>query len=161
MPKNNSKLSLKDIVGKKIREQYFDGIVIGILIVVIFFTIYYLFDIENFAKNIVNIFILLVACIPFIILSILNRVCIGKVVCVLSEDKLYYFNAFTRIKSKNEKTNGFVKYSEIKNIEYVSSSPGIMAKTSQVIISGDDFNITICNANRSLVKRINKISKAM
>ncbi len=161
MPKNNSKLSLKDIVGKKIREQYFDGIVIGILIVVIFFTIYYLFDIENFAKNIVNIFILLVACIPFIILSILNRVCIGKVVCVLSEDKLYYFNAFTRIKSKNEKTNGFVKYSEIKNIEYVSSSPGIMAKTSQVIISGDDFKITICNANRSLVKRINKISKAM
>ena len=161
MPKNNSNLNPKDIVGKKIREQYFDGIVIGILIVVIFFAIYYLFDIENFAKNIVNIFILLVACIPFIILSILNRVCIGKVVCVLSEDKLYYFNAFTRIKSKNEKTNGFVKYSEIKNIEYVSSSPGIMTKTSQVIISGDDFNITICNANRSLVKRINKISKAM
>ena len=66
MPKNNSKLNPKDIVGKKIREQYFDGIVIGIFVGAIFFTIYYLFDIENFVKNIVNIFILLTACIPFI-----------------------------------------------------------------------------------------------
>lgn len=160
MPKNNSKLNPKDIDGKKIREQYFDGIVIGIFVGAIFFTIYYLFDIENFVKNIVNIFILLTACIPFIILSILNRVCIGKVVCVLAEDRLYYFNAFTRIKLKNEKTNGYVNYSEIKNIEYVSSSSGVMAKTSQVIISGEDFNITICNANRSLVRRIEKLLKA-
>mgnify|MGYP003424142905 CR=1 FL=1 len=46
----NKNLVAKDIDGKKIREQYFDGLIIGLCIFAICYIIFCLFDIENF-KN--------------------------------------------------------------------------------------------------------------
>ena len=57
MPRNNKNLIAKDIDGKKIREQYFDGWIIGALIGILFYTMVYLFDIENFQNNFINIVI--------------------------------------------------------------------------------------------------------
>ncbi|MBQ9107057.1 MAG: hypothetical protein IJY56_04110 [Clostridia bacterium] len=157
MPRNNKNLVAKDIDGKKIREQYFDAILVGLFIVVAGYTIYSLFDIKNFLDNLLNSGILITCFSPFILLAILNKFVFGKILCVLSEDKLYYFSAETRINSRHNKTNGYLEYNEIKNVEYIPSRLGVGAKRlSRVIISGENFEITVWNANRSLVKEINK-----
>lgn len=105
MPRNNKNLVAKDIDGKKIREQYFDGILVGLVIVVFGYTIWSLFDIENFLDNLLNCGILITCFSPFVLLSILNRFAFGKILCVLAEDKLYYFSAETRINSRHNKTS--------------------------------------------------------
>ena len=51
--------------------------------------------------------------------------------------------------------NGYVYYSEIDDIIYVPSNLGIHGSPSQVEIYGQDFKITIVNANKSLIKKIN------
>ncbi|MGN0452003.1 MAG: hypothetical protein ACI4FN_07835 [Acutalibacteraceae bacterium] len=157
MPRNNKKLISKDIDGKKIREQYFDGILIGLFIVVTCYTICSLFDFKNFFDNLLNSVILITCFSPFILLAIFNKFAFGKILCVLSKDKLYYFNAETRINSRHNKTNGYIEYTEIENVEYIPCTLGVGAKRfSRVIISGGNFEITIWNANRSLVKEINR-----
>ena len=157
MPRNNKNLVAKDIDGKKIREQYFDGWVIGALIGILFYTMVYLFDIENFHNNFINIVIAFTCFSPFMLLAVLNRFLFGKILCVLTEDKLYYFNAAIRKNSKLNKTNGYLDYNEIETVEYISawcdSGP---RRVSKVIISGENFEITVWNANRSLVREINK-----
>ena len=156
MPRNNKNLVAKDIDGKKIREQYFDGLLIGVFIFAICYIIWCLFDIKNFQNNFMNMVIVVTCFSPFILLAILNRFVFGKILCVLAEDKLYYFNAETRINSRHNRTNGCMEYNEIKNVEYIPSSAGITGRTSQVVISGENFEIKIFNTNRSLVKEINK-----
>ena len=157
MPKNNKNLVVRDIDGKKIREQYFDGILIGLFIAILGYTIWSLFDIKNFFDNLLNIGVLITGFSPFIVLAILNRFVFGKILCVLSKDKLYYFGAETRINSRHNKTNGYIEYDEIESVEYIPSRLGAGAKQiSRVIISGETFEITVWNANRSLVKEINK-----
>ena len=48
-------------------------------------------------------------------------------------------------------------YDEIETVEYIPPRLGVGAKRlSRVIISGENFEITVWNANRSLVKEINK-----
>ena len=59
MPRNNNNLVAKDIDGKKIREQYFDGLIIGLCIFAICYIIFCLFDIENFKNNFLNIVIVI------------------------------------------------------------------------------------------------------
>lgn len=61
MPRNNKNLIAKNMDGKKIREQHFDGLLIGMFIGVICYTIWSLFDNENFRDNIINIVIVLTA----------------------------------------------------------------------------------------------------
>ncbi len=156
MPRNNKNLAAKDIDGKKIREQYFDGLILGVFIFAICYTIWCLFDIKNLQNNFINIVISVICFSPFVLLAVLNRFLFGKILCVLAEDKLYYFTAETRINSRHNKTNGHIEYDEIKNVEYIPSSAGITGRTSQVVILGENFEIKIFNANRSLVKEINK-----
>lgn len=156
MPRNNRNLVAKDIDGKKIREQYFDGILIGVSVIAICYTIFSFFNVENYKSNFINIVIVVTCFSPFILLAILNRFAFGKILCVLAKNKLYYFNAETRINSRHNKTNGCMEYNEIKNVEYIPSSAGITGRTSQVVISGENFEIKIFNTNRSLVKEINK-----
>ncbi len=156
MQNNNQSLTAKDIDGKKIREQYFDGLLMGMFIVVVCCTIWSLFDIVNFIDTFENTVIIIICFSPFILLAILNRFVFGKILCVLSEDKLYYFNAETRMNSQYERTNGYVEYSKIEEVKYIPSTVGVMGRTSKVIILGEDFEISVFNANRSLVKEINK-----
>lgn len=157
MPRNNKNLIAKDIDGKKIREQYFDGLLIGLCIFAFCYTIFCLFDIENFKNNFLNIVIVITCFSPFILLAILNRFVFGKILCVLTEEKIYYFSAETRTNSRHNKTNGYIAYDEIETVEYIPPRLGAGSKQlSRVIISGENFEITVWNANRSLVKEINK-----
>ena len=156
MPRNNKNLVVKNIDGKKIREQYFDGLLIGVSIFAICYTIFSFFNIENFKSNFINIVIVVACFCPFILLAIFNRFVFGKILCILTDNKLYYFNAETKINSRYNKTNGYMQYNEINNVEYIPSSAGITGRTSQVVISGENFEIKIFNANRSLVKEIKK-----
>lgn len=155
MPRNNKNLVAKDIDGKKMREQYFDGLLIGVSVFAICYTIWCLFDIENIQNNFINIVILVTCFLPFIFLSILNKFAFGKILCVLADDKLYYFSAETRINSRYSKTNGYMEYNEIINVKFIPSRLGVK-RISRVIILGENFEITVWNASRSLVKEINK-----
>ena len=47
MPRNNKNLVAKDIDGKKIREQYFDGLLIGVFIFAICYIIIQLIFLER------------------------------------------------------------------------------------------------------------------
>ena len=154
MPRNNKNLVAKDIEGKKIREQYFDGFLIGIIIALL---ISCLFDIKSFLNNLSLFGIIIICFSPFILFAILNKFAFGKILCVLTEDKLYYFGAETRINSRHNKTNGYLEYNEIENVKYISKPLfGGRFSHRRVIISGENFEITIWYANRSLVKEINK-----
>lgn len=154
MPKNNKNFVAKEIEGKKIREQYFDGIVIGALIGIFIATTSLFIDLNNF----VTICILIIVFSPFMLLAVLNRFLFGKILCVFTEDKLYYFDAEISKNSRHNKTNGYVEYNEIKKVEYIPSPffGGRDRPARRLIISGEKFEITIYYANRSLVKEINK-----
>lgn len=162
MPKNNPKIKAKQIKGKKIREQYLDGLLWGLPFGIVLILLLSLFDIENFIERVKDVFILVLCFLPVLIFVILNKICIGKIICTLTDDKIYYFNAFTKIKKRNDQTNGYIYYSEIRDMVYVPSSIGIHGSPSQIEIYGQDFKITIVNANKSLIKRINaKIKETM
>lgn len=155
MPKNHSQIKAKHIKGKKIREQYLDGLLWGLPFGAIVILLLSLYDIQNFVEKIKDVFILILCFLPVLIFVLLNKICIGKIICILTDDKIYYFNAFTKIKKQNNRTNGYVYYSEIDDIIYVPSNLGIHGSPSQVEIYGQDFKITIVNANKSLIKKIN------
>lgn len=155
MPKNDSQIKAKQIKGKKIREQYLDGLLWGLPFGAIVILLLSLYDIQNFVEKIKDVFILILCFLPVLIFVLLNKICIGKIICILTDDKIYYFNAFTKIKKQNNRTNGYVYYSEIDDIIYVPSNLGIHGSPSQVEIYGQDFKITIVNANKSLIKKIN------
>ena len=70
MPRNNKNLVAKDIDGKKIREQYFDGLLIGVFIFAICYIIWCLFNIKNFQNNFMNMVIVVTCFSPFILLAI-------------------------------------------------------------------------------------------
>ena len=153
MSQNKDKLIAKDIDGKRIREQYFDGILIGFFVFIVCYIVWSVFDTKNFIDNLYNAVILFICFSSLILLSILNRFVFGNILCILSEDKLYYFNAETIVNSKHNKTNGYIEYKDIEKVQYISSS---IRQLSRVIISGANFEITVLNANRNLVKEINK-----
>ena len=155
MPKNDPKINAKQVKGKRIREQYLDGLLWGLPFGIVLILLLSLFDIENFIERVKDVFILVLCFLPVIIFVILNKICIGKIICTLTDDKIYYFNAFTKIKKRNDRTNGYIYYSEIKDMVYVPSNLGIHGSPSQVEIYGQDFKITIVNANKSLIKKIN------
>ena len=155
MPKNDPKIKAKQVKGKRIREQYLDGLLWGLPFGIVLILLLSLFDIENFTERVKDVFILVLCFLPVIIFVILNKICIGKIICTLTDDKIYYFNAFTKIKKRNDRTNGYIYYSEIKDMVYVPSNLGIHGSPSQVEIYGQDFKITIVNTNKSLIKKIN------
>lgn len=155
MPKNDPKIKAKQVKGKRIREQYLDGLLWGLPFGIVLILLLSLFDIENFIERVKDVFILVLCFLPVIIFVILNKICIGKIICTLTDDKIYYFNAFTKIKKRNDRTNGYIYYSEIKDMVYVPSNLGIHGSPSQVEIYGQDFKITIVNTNKSLIKKIN------
>lgn len=155
MPKNDPKIKAKQVKGKRIREQYLDGLLWGLPFGIVLILLLSLFDIENFIERVKDVFILVLCFLPVIIFVILNKICIGKIICTLTDDKIYYFNAFTKIKKRNDRTNGYIYYSEIKDMVYVPSNLGIHGSPSQAEIYGQDFKITIVNTNKSLIKKIN------
>ena len=108
--------SLQDREGVKIRRQFFNGMIFNILAVMLYgcylvLTVKLLigkFSIIDYFNEI-KIFALVcvIAVIPFIVLSALNRRRFGEIICVINEHGLYY-------------ENGFLYWSDIDKIEYTT-----------------------------------------
>lgn len=108
--------SLQDRKGVKIRRQFFNGMIFNILAVMLYgcylvLTVKLLigkFSIINYFNEI-KIFALVcvIAVIPFIVLSALNRRRFGEIICVINEHGLYY-------------ENGFLYWSDIDKISYTT-----------------------------------------
>lgn len=121
MAKNN----LKEISGEKIRQQYFNlpiyiltfAVVSGVYSVAIFDLISLgKIDFPELGQNIMTgASIWLILSVPFVIFSVLNRSCFGKVICVLNEAGIYY-------------KDGFIKWCDIDKVEYEIRIPGHSSK---------------------------------
>lgn len=156
---SGSKINKKEILGKRIRMQYFDWMALLFAIP----PIYYFF--QGFEKPVYFELALILALIasPLYLLAILNKFCIGEIICILAEDRLYYFDALVENREKKERTNGYIYYSNIKNIEL---APGelklLFFKLSVIVVHSDGFKLTIGgNRKRSLIRQIKKKQKEM
>ncbi|MBQ8605388.1 MAG: hypothetical protein IJ408_01505 [Clostridia bacterium] len=139
MPVNIRSLKPKDVKGKKIHKFYLKRILIIGLCALVFLLLFT-------DSSIVLPFVLLF--IPVIIISAV----FSKTACILSEDRLYYFNATVFLKDVPTRTNGYVKYCEIDEI----GSYGLDGKMERVVISGDKFKIIIKHTDNSLVRKVNQ-----
>ena len=104
----------QDREGKKIRRQFFNGMIFNIFIIVIYSL--YIISMTNllndnfvmaswFETIKVCVIICLILSLPFIVLSILNRRYFGEIICVINEHGIYY-------------ENGFLYWSDIDKIVY-------------------------------------------
>ena len=78
MPKNHSQIKAKQIKGKKIREQYLDGLLWGLPFGAIVILLLSLYDIQNFVEKIKDVFILILCFLPVLIFVLLNKICMEK-----------------------------------------------------------------------------------
>jgi len=151
----SKKLNPKEIKGKKFRKTSLN------LILTISTLLFVIASIITFiADTIINIPVSSILglnyVLSFILVCILSTFtdifCVGKVFCILSEDRLYYFDSISTVGRRTENTCGYVGYSEIKNIELIKSS--ISIKRCMIKIEGDNFNILIPEASKNLIKQI-------
>jgi len=157
----------RDVKGKKIRES---DVIVGLyiyLFLLILVPIYSFFTVDW-----ETIKVLLCIYLPFILFFasiILLTHLFNKVVCVLTEDKLYFFNQSATIinrstgKIKEYVCDGSVDYADIKQTEFIPAvKRGIIKRreiiAKHVIIKGTDFKIEIINAGKGLIKNIQKFS---
>ncbi len=98
--------------------------------------------------------------IPFAILGLLQKYIFGKKLLVLTENELYFFDAFVENK-KTQKTNGCINYNEMVDLQYIPSKVGtVSGRPSQIAIKGEDFCVIVPVAEKSHIKFIKQyISK--
>lgn len=110
---------LNEIVGVKIRWQYFTVPILMFNFIAIFVPYCILifsipmgnFDFNEWMSNaVILILAFFVLSVPFIILSIFNRRYFGKVICVINDDGIYH-------------EYGFVRWNSITKVEYVIKLP--------------------------------------
>lgn len=87
-----------------------------------------------------------------------------KVLCILADDRLYFFKAevielySNSIRKKRTYCDGSVCYSEIRNFEYIapvrSSIFSKPTQPSQVVFYGAEFQLTIQRASKGLIKKV-------
>ncbi|MEI3152316.1 MAG: hypothetical protein V8S82_01430 [Eubacteriales bacterium] len=111
-----SKNPLKNISGEKIHRQYFNVLLFGMTFTIVM-TIYgmaineIIFSAENSQKpdfssitSIIPEFLIGMLSVPAV-LSVINRLCFGRVVCVLNDDGIHY-------------KKGLIAWNDIVGIEY-------------------------------------------
>lgn len=147
---------LREIDGEKIRMQYFIWPIL-ILLFCMFFVPYCMlvfslgaedFDFSNWLSTVfVSVKICLVFAIPFVILSVLNRHCFGKIICVISPSGIHY-------------KDGLVKWEDITKVEYEIELPGGVPKLERLfchaIIYTKKENIKLVHAPMFFISKIKK-----
>ncbi len=99
--KNND---FRDVHGVRIRRQYFNYIILDLLMIFLFFFIMRTFtpmlggfDIREWAKSVGSLILKIGGIgLPFAVLSVLNLFFFGKTVCVINEDGIHYRNGLIR-----------------------------------------------------------------
>ncbi len=166
--KLNKSLNYKTIAGKKYRSPFF--IPCLIIFIIIFFATLIISsntipDTYQGGDRATLVGLLCVVCagLPFAL-----TICTRHVVCVLSDDRLYFFDCgVTRKKARPQKSehrgyaSGSILYSDIKNIdffrmkyEYYNHRSHYITPSS-IVIHGEGFSVTIA-ARKSLIKKINE-----
>jgi|GEM_PF-810822 len=152
---------LNQINGKKIRRQYFN--IPLIILYSLMFEIPYAVTVisicsgeNDFYKlpELIwkSIWICFVFSLPILVLRILNKHCFGRIICVLSEEGIYYSN-----KAK-------IRWETIEKIEYVINSEprykGDTRKDFRVIVyTQGGKHIVLTNAPMCIVSDIKKYQK--
>lgn len=152
--KRISHFTHKDVQGKKIREQHFIHILLAVYLAIVIYFIYSLKDPEALGDTLMACLIFFVISSPLIVLSILNQFCIGRVLCVLMEDRLAFFNAYTIVDKRHSYSTGYLLYSAIQEIQYLRRD---LKNSSCMVISGKDFQIIIRGAGRRLARELEKV----
>ena len=110
---------LKNIKGKKIRCQYFT-IPVLIPYVIMFLVPYCIFvfsirmgefDMREWLGDLwISVYLCFIFSLPWIVLKILTRLCLGRIICVLDDDGIHH-------------KGGFIAWDRVERVEYVIDVP--------------------------------------
>lgn len=152
---------LREIVGDKIRWQYFTWPLLILLFCMIFVpycTFVFSLSMAEFSlsKWFSDLLISVEVCfgfsIPFIILSFLNRRYFGRIICVVNEDGIHY-------------QDGTVKWEDITKIEYEIELPGGTVRKEHLfchaVVHTKKENITLIHAPRYVLSTVKKYRPSM
>ena len=142
-----NKLDPKEINGKKFKKTDINTILITAVVLWIPAIIITVLTGNPFPIPVVVILIYLLS-------TFTNIFCIGKVYCILAEDRLYYFDSISSVGRRTETTCGYLGYSEIKKAEIVKAP--IAIKKHMLKVYGENFIILLPEATKHLLKQIKK-----
>ena len=121
---------LKSIPGEKIRRQYFNVVIYPIVLFLLLIVSVCVFNllqagtqderIDVIATLAVVLLMVFVILVPLVVLSILNRFCFGRIVCVLNEKGLYFADGFIDedIFFKADGSVRMIKWEHIRKVAY-------------------------------------------
>jgi len=147
---------LREIVGDKIRWQYFTFPIL-ISLFCMFFIPYVMFVLylsagefnlsEWLSGLLLSTELCLVLASPFVILSLLNRRYFGKIICVINEDGIHH-------------KDGLIKWDDIVKIEYEIELPGGAVKKENMfchsVIHTKKEKITLIHTPLFFISKIKK-----
>lgn len=150
MQNNKPVIDWKTVKGERIRRQYFNFILVLILLVgfmVLFInTVFAVTGQQTMADLLGGITTLLKMALVWAVLLALNIFCLGKTVCILTNDGLYC-------------EQGFYKWERIQRMEF--RLPGASKSKityASVRLIGRDFDVTLLHASVYLMLRARKYS---
>lgn len=144
------KIQLRDIAGEKIRWQYFNVPIYELLYVayiVAVMCIVFVIDAWSLEVTAAEVFAMLsmfgILLLPFVILSAINRFWIGKIICVLNEEGIYY-------------KDGLIKWEAVTHIEYNAEQPTRYNRHSSAYIIGKNMKVELAHAPYMLLRKAKK-----
>ena len=150
------KYRLKEMDGRKIRQQYFTIPVLihyGLMMFVPYCTLIFTiqlgkFNMQEWLSSIwISVWVCFCFSLPWVILSFLNRAYFGKVICVLTEDGLHY-------------NDGFIEWNCISKIEYVIDFPSRYRydpnRKCRAGVHSENKTITLLHAPHSILRSVKK-----
>lgn len=152
-------IKAKEIKGKRFRSQFILNVVLFILAVSLLFSVYYC---AIGKEEIDEVFLVFVLGTPYVLIGVLQKYVFGKLLFIISDDRLYFFDAYVKQKSKTYRGCGYVDFKDITEVEYEPSVPGFTGRQSEVVVHGDEFTIRICRGERAhkrvILKKVHEIN---
>ncbi len=144
----------KTIQGKKVRPQMFDNAIIIAILLICNAVVCAFFPTSDYA-------IVSLIMTPMILILVLATIISSRyVICVLCEDRLYYYISrahwmeFVVVSGSRRKVvsnDGWIMYYDIQKCEYL---PATRRLPSRVVLYGADFELTIPGVGRRFIKQI-------
>ena len=165
----NKNANHKNVRGKKIRDESMIHVFLFTLPFVLLFPISAVIHQVSWETTQVILLILVPFFLFFLILTLFERLFISDVLCILAEERLYFFNqTVTRInpttgRKRESVCSGSIDYEDIRHVEYVPAVRKwrpIMRYTTlvseSVLLQGTDCQIEIVRASKSLIRQIKR-----
>lgn len=143
------------VKGKKIRHQYFNGIIyfellcafIPCIVMLLLFTLLNRegTKLQSFSDivDILGMFLFFISLL--IILSLANRFLLGKIICILNEQGIYY-------------NQGLIPWSDIEKIEYIVNLPARQYNVhcSYAHVTGKNIDVKLLHAPHLLLRNVKR-----